>query len=189
MYETMMTVVGNLVESPKLRCTKNGHYVANFRLASTTRRYDREEGAWVDGGTLFVTVTCWRGLGQNVAQSLSKGQPVIVTGRYYQRDFVLNEQPRTSYELEAVAVGPDLNRGVTTFQRAQRAAVPPIEVDAQGVPEDTSSHYLDLDDERDATDAQAADAVSEIVVAGVDGAAGYALDPSTGELREFATVT
>jgi single-strand DNA-binding protein len=60
MYDTTMTLIGNLVDSPKLRKTKNGHFVASFRVASTPRRYDREQGGWVDGKTLFVThmATC-----------------------------------------------------------------------------------------------------------------------------------
>ena len=80
MNDVQMTIVGNVVDTPKLRRTKSGHYVANFRVASTPRRFDRETNAWTDGETLFVTVTCWRAMGENVAQSLRKGQPVIVHG-------------------------------------------------------------------------------------------------------------
>jgi single-strand DNA-binding protein len=62
MNDTAMTIVGNLVDEPRLRVTKNGHSVANFRVASTSRRYDAEQSAWVDNATLFVTVTCWQGM-------------------------------------------------------------------------------------------------------------------------------
>jgi len=62
MNDTVMTIVGNLVDEPRLRVTKNGHSVANFRVASTSRRYDSEAGKWVDNATLFVTVTCWQNL-------------------------------------------------------------------------------------------------------------------------------
>ena len=116
MYDTTMTLIGNLVDSPKLRKTKNGHFVASFRVASTPRRYDREQGGWVDGKTLFVTVTCWRALGENVAQSLRKGQPVVVFGRYLQREWEKDEALKTAYELEAIAVGHDLSRGVTQLR-------------------------------------------------------------------------
>jgi single-strand DNA-binding protein len=165
MNETTMTIVGNLVDAPKLRRTKSGHFVANFRVASTPRRYDREKAAWVDGDTLFVTVTCWRALGENVAQSLHKGQPVVVHGRYYQREYEQNETLRTAYELEAIAVGPDLTRGVSTFERVSRAAmVAQVELDPDGIPEDRTHEYLDLSDD---------EAVVEI-------------DPATGEVRELA---
>jgi single-strand DNA-binding protein len=165
MNETTMTIVGNLVDSPKLRRTKSGHYVANFRVASTPRRFDREKGTWVDCDTLFVTVTCWRALGENVAQSLHKGQPVVVTGRYYQREYEQNEALRTAYELEALAVGPDLSRGVATFERVSRPMpAAQVELDDDGIPVDRSHEYLDL-----ASD----EPVAEI-------------DTRTGEVRELA---
>lgn len=151
MNETTMTVVGNLVDAPKLRRTKSGHSVANFRVASTPRRFDREKSAWVDGDTLFVTVTCWRALGENVAQSLRKGQPVVVTGRYYQREYEQEETLRTAYELEALAVGPDLSRGVATFEKVNRPApAAHVEVDEQGIPVDRSDEYLDVISEQSA---------------------------------------
>src|ERR1700731_2769365 len=87
MNDTIMTVVGNVVDDPRMRMTKNGHGVANFRMASTSRRFDREHETYVDNSTLFVNVTCWRAMAENVAMSLRKGQPVIVTGRYYSREY------------------------------------------------------------------------------------------------------
>ena len=65
MNETMMTIVGNVVDQPRRRETKNGHVVTNFRIASTSRRYDREQEKFIDDSTLYVTVTCWRGMGKN----------------------------------------------------------------------------------------------------------------------------
>jgi single-strand DNA-binding protein len=160
-----MTIVGNLVDSPKLRRTKNGHYVANFRIASTSRRFDREKNAWIDGGTLFVTVTCWRSLGENVAQSLHKGQPVIVTGRYYQREYEREEALKIAYELEASAVGHDLTRGVASFEKVFRPSMTvEVDADADGIPADQSEHYLDLDDDSVAAE----------------------IDIETGEVRELA---
>jgi single-strand DNA-binding protein len=148
MYDTTMTLIGNLVDSPKLRKTKNGHFVASFRVASTPRRYDREQGGWVDGKTLFVTVTCWRALGENVAQSLRKGQPVVVFGRYLQREWEKDEALKTAYELEAIAVGHDLSRGVTNFEKVFRPSLTTeIDTDAEGMPADETGRYLDLDDE------------------------------------------
>lgn len=160
-----MTIVGNVVDTPKLRRTKSDHSVANFRVASTPRRFDRETNQWVDAGTLFVSVTAWRALGENAAQSLRKGQPVIVTGRYYQREYKQDEQLRTAYELDAVAVGHDLARGVASFEKTSRPALAAlVDTDEEGIPEDQSDHYLDLADD---------DAVLDV-------------DVSTGEVRELA---
>lgn len=169
MNDTTMTIVGNVVDSPKLRRTRSGHFVANFRVASTPRRFDREKAAWVDGDTLFVTITCWRALGENVARSLHKGQPVVATGRYYQREYERDETLRTAYELEAVAVGHDLSRGVASFEKVSRPSLAPsVETDDAGVPADQSDHYLDLADD---------ELVNEPVV--------DEIDPATGEVHEL----
>jgi single-strand DNA-binding protein len=168
MNDTQMTIVGNVVDSPKLRRTKNGHLVASFRVASTPRRFDRERQSWVDGTTLFVSVTAWRALGENVAASLQKGQPVVVTGRYCQREYEQNETLRTAYELEASAVGHDLCRGVSRFEKMVRTVVATVDLDAQGIPEDQTANYLDLDDE-------------PVEV-------GQEVDPNTGEVRELTPV-
>ena len=144
MNDTLITIAGNVVDQPRLRRTKNGHMVVNFRVASTSRRYDREQERFVDNTSLFINVTAWRAMAENIGQSLHKGQPVIVHGRYYTRDYVVNEQPRTSYELEATALGHDLARGVTTFERVYRPVAPEIVTDENGVPTDDSDHWLDL---------------------------------------------
>ena len=144
MNETMMTIVGNVVDTPRRRETRNGHVVTNFRIASTSRRYDREQEKFIDDSTLYVTVTCWRGMGKNVDASLKKGQPVVVYGRYYMREWrTEDEQLRTSYELEAVAVGHALSRGTSVFTRVFQSA-PPVTVtrDERGLPADESDHWL-----------------------------------------------
>lgn len=146
MNETQMTIVGNVVDDPRRRETKNGFAVTNFRVASTSRRYDREQEKFVDNGTLFVTVTCWRAMAENVFKSLRKGQPVVVTGRYYMREYTVEEQVRTAYELEATAVGHDLSRGTSQFTRVyQSPQTVTVVKDEQGVPTDESDHWLDLD--------------------------------------------
>jgi single-strand DNA-binding protein len=147
--DTMITIVGNVVDAPRRRRTKNGHEVTNFRIASTSRRYDREQEKFIDNATLFVNVTCWRQMGVNVDRSLKKGQPVLVYGRYCMREYTVEEQVRTSYELEAIAVGHDLARGTTEFTRVyQTGANVTVVRDEEGVPKDESDHWLDL--ERDA---------------------------------------
>src|ERR1700709_207313 len=87
MNEPMMTICGNVVDTPNLNKTKNGHLVANFRVASTPRRFDREKNAWVDGDTVYISVTAWRALAENVAKSLQKGHPVVVFARFRQHDY------------------------------------------------------------------------------------------------------
>jgi single-strand DNA-binding protein len=122
--ETSVTVVGNLVDDPRLRSTDAGVDVASFRVASTSRRYDRESRRWVDSASLFLSVSCWRTLAGNAVASLRKGDPVVVTGRLSTRTWEKDGQVRSSCELEAVAVGPDLARGTAVFRRSPRAVTP-----------------------------------------------------------------
>jgi single-strand DNA-binding protein len=125
MFDTQVTVVGNLVADPRLTSTPNGHPVASFRLASTPRRFDRAAGEWRDGATLYVNVTCWRGLAENVATSLKKGQAAIVIGRLSVRPYETKDgDKRQSVDIDAMAAGPDLSRVVTVVKRAERGVVP-----------------------------------------------------------------
>src|SRR5699024_6302170 len=119
--------------------------VLNLRIASTSRRRDRDTGEWIDDAKLFITATCWRRLAENVATSMHKGDPVIVSGRIFTREFSVNEVKRINYELEASAVGHDLSRGVARFQRVTRpSGVVQVPVDENGLPVDESEHWLDL---------------------------------------------
>lgn len=121
MNDTYVTVVGNIVDTPRHVVTTSGAHVANIRLASTSRKFDRELGKWRDGNTLFISVSCWRSLADNVAASVDKGDPLVVTGRLRMRSYTGKEgQKRVTPEIEAHAVGHDLTRGVTRFQKAQR---------------------------------------------------------------------
>jgi single-strand DNA-binding protein len=125
MFDTQVTVVGNLVADPRLTSTPNGHPVASFRLASTPRRFDRAAGEWRDGATLYVNVTCWRGLAENVATSLKKGQAAIVIGRLSVRPYETKDgDKRQSVDIDAMAAGPDLSRVVTVVKRAERGVLP-----------------------------------------------------------------
>jgi single-strand DNA-binding protein len=123
MYDTYVTIVGNVMTTPEWRRTKNtGSLVAHFKVASTARRLDRETGQWVDGNSLRVRVNCWRKLAEGVGGSLITGDPVIVVGRLYTRDWLdENDNRRIGYELEAVAVGHDLSRGQSSFVRNKPA--------------------------------------------------------------------
>ncbi|MEV1290315.1 single-stranded DNA-binding protein [Micromonospora sp. NPDC049679] len=119
MFDTYVTIVGNVLTAPEWRrTTQTNTLVANFKVASTARRLDRENGRWVDGNSLRVRVNCWRKLAEGVASSVMVGDPVVVVGRMYTRDWVDSEgNHRTLYELEAVAVGHDLSRGRGKFVR------------------------------------------------------------------------
>ncbi|WP_438941408.1 single-stranded DNA-binding protein [Micromonospora deserti] len=100
------------------RTTQSNTLVANFKVASTARRLDRDSGRWVDGNSLRVRVNCWRKLAEGVAASVMVGDPVVVCGRLYTRDWTDDAgNHRTLYELEAVAVGHDLSRGRGRFLR------------------------------------------------------------------------
>src|SRR4051794_3488614 len=119
MFDTYVTIVGNVLTAPEWRRTaQNGILVANFKVASTARRLDRESGRWVDGNSLRVRVNCWRKLAEGVASSVMVGDPVVVVGRMYTRDWIDDAgNQRTLYELEAAAVGHDLSRGRGKFMR------------------------------------------------------------------------
>jgi single-strand DNA-binding protein len=136
MNETVLTVVGNVATEPTLRSTSSGVKVASFRLASTERRFDKGLNGWRDADTLFWWVSCWRSLGENVAESVVKGQPVVVQGRLRERTYDDKDgQRRTSLEIEASIVGHDLSKGIATFRKAagvQRDVAPIDETDGAG---------------------------------------------------------
>lgn len=119
MFDTYVTIVGNVLTAPEWRRTSQSNtLVANFKVASTARRLDRESKRWVDGNSLRVRVNCWRRLAEGVAASVMVGDPVVVVGRMYTRDWVDGDgNHRAVYELEAVAVGHDLSRGRGRFIR------------------------------------------------------------------------
>lgn len=125
MFETNIVVVGNVLTAPEWRkISTNGTLVASFRVASTARRLDRDTGRWIDGDSLRLRVNCWRKLAEGVCASVAVGDPVIVTGRVFSRDWTDSEgNTRLSYEMEAVAVGHDLARGRARFVRNRATTV------------------------------------------------------------------
>jgi single-strand DNA-binding protein len=135
MFDTQVTVVGNLVAEPRLAFTKDGQAVASFRLASTPRRFDRTEGEWKDGDTLYTSVTCWRALAENVSASLKKGASVIVLGRLSVRPYETRDgAQRQSVDIDAIAIGPDLGRAIALVKRAERGVPAPVETALAGEP-------------------------------------------------------
>ena len=119
--ETVITVVGNLVDDPELRFTPSGAAVANFRIASTPRNFDRQTNEWVDGEGLFLSCAVWRQAAENVAESLQKGMRVVVQGRLKQRSYETREgEKRTVYELDVEEVGPSLKYATAKVTRTTR---------------------------------------------------------------------
>lgn len=119
--DTPITLVGNLVADPELRYTPSGTAVANFRVASTPRRFDSQSNQWVDGEALFLQCNVWRAAAENVANSLNKGERVIVTGRLRQRSFETREgEKRTVFEVEADEVGPSLKYATCLTEKNPR---------------------------------------------------------------------
>lgn len=120
--ETVITLVGNLVEDPELRFTPSGVAVAKFRLASTPRTFDRQANEWRDGESLFLTCNVWRQPAENVAESLQRGMRVIVQGRLRQRSYETREgEKRTVFEVEVDEVGPSLRSATAKVARTARS--------------------------------------------------------------------
>ena len=120
--DTLITICGNLVDDPELRFTPQGHAVANFRVASTPRYFDKQANEWKDGDGLFLTCTIWRQAAENVAESLARGMRVIVQGRLKQRSYETREgEKRTVYEIEADEVGPSLKNATAKVEKVQRS--------------------------------------------------------------------
>ena len=119
--DTTITVVGNLTADPELRFTPSGAAVANFTIASTPRIYDRASGEWKDGEALFLRCNIWREAAENVAESLTRGARVIVTGRLKQRSFETREgEKRTVVEVEVDEIGPSLRYATAKVSKAGR---------------------------------------------------------------------
>ncbi|MGW4802654.1 single-stranded DNA-binding protein [Kitasatospora sp. NPDC004272] len=123
--ETVITLVGNLVDDPELRFTPSGAAVAKFRIASTPRTFDRQTNEWKDGESLFLTCNVWRQPAENVAESLQRGMRVIVQGRLRQRSYETKEgEKRTVFEVEVDEVGPSLRSATAKVTRANRTGGP-----------------------------------------------------------------
>jgi single-strand DNA-binding protein len=120
--DTIITVVGNLTADPELRFTASGAAVANFTVASTPRTFGRASGEWKDGEALFLRCNIWRQAAENVAESLTRGSRVIVTGRLKQRSFETKEgEKRTVIELEVDEIGPSLRYATAKVNKVARS--------------------------------------------------------------------
>ena len=120
--DTVITVIGNLTADPELRFTPSGAAVANFTVASTPREFDRQTNEWKDGEALFLRCNIWREAAENVAESLTRGSRVIVSGRLKQRSFETREgEKRTVVELEVDEIGPSLTYATAKVNKASRS--------------------------------------------------------------------
>ena len=118
--ETPITLIGNLTADPELRFTPNGAAVANFTVASTPRTFDRQTNEWKDGDAMFLNCSVWRQYAENVAESLSKGTRVIVSGRLKSRSYETREgEKRTVFEIDVDEVGPALRYATAKVTRTQ----------------------------------------------------------------------
>lgn len=119
--DTIITIVGNTTDDPELRFTPSGAAVAKFRVASTPRYFDKTKQEWVDGTPLFLSCTVWRDAAENVAESLTRGMRVVVTGRLKMRQYETKEgEKRTVFEVEVDEVGPSLRYATATVNKMKR---------------------------------------------------------------------
>ena len=137
--ETVLTVVGNLTADPELRYTHAGIAVCNFTVASTPRSFDKAKNDWVDGETLFLRASVWREFGENVADSLTKGNRVVVSGRLKQTSYETKEgEKRTVMELDVDEIGPSLRYATAEVTRTQsnnnNSRTQPVDSWAAGAP-------------------------------------------------------
>lgn len=121
MYETQLTVIGNLTADPQLAYTPAGAAFARFTLASTPRVFDTTTGRWADAETLFIRCVAWRDLAENISESLSKGARVLAHGRLQQREYETPEgERRQSSEIEVDECGPSLRFATASVRRSGR---------------------------------------------------------------------
>ncbi len=120
--ETVLTVVGNLTDDPELKFTPSGAAVANFTVASTPRTFDKQTNEWKDGTALFIRCSVWRQVAENVAESLQKGQQVIVHGALNIRNYERQDGSKgTSVEMNVYEIGPSLRFATAKVTKASRS--------------------------------------------------------------------
>lgn len=125
MYETHITITGNVITNVVRRCLPDGTTLVNFRVASNERRFNKDAGGWANGDSLYLSVTCWRQLAENVLRTFSVGDPIIVRGRLFTRSYEDKEgRQKSVIEMEGLAVGPDLARSVAKITRLHRDGTP-----------------------------------------------------------------
>lgn len=119
MQDTTITVVGNAVDDAQLRFTPGGAAVANFRIASTPRRFNRQTNEWEDQDALFLTVTCWKQHAENVAETVKRGMRLVVTGNLVQRQYEKRDGTKgSSYEIAEAEVAVSLRSATAVVTKS-----------------------------------------------------------------------
>lgn len=144
-----ITIIGNLTGDPELRFIQSGAAVVNFTVASTPRTFDKQANEWKDGETLFMRCSLWREAAENVAESLTKGMRVIVTGRLVSRSYEANGEKRNVTELQVDEVGPSLRYATAKVTRTERksgtgfsaASAPPVSDPWASAPDDSTAPF------------------------------------------------
>jgi single-strand DNA-binding protein len=122
MNDIITTVIGNAVTDVSLRVTSTGASMASFRIASNSRRFDKSTNSWIDQEPSYLSITAWSQLAENVALSVHKGQPLVVTGKLKVRQWQDADKSGTNVEIDAIAIGHDLNRGTSEFTKVKRVS-------------------------------------------------------------------
>lgn len=118
MNDLTMTVTGWVATDPRHVVGPTGTRLTSFRLASTSRYFDRDKGVWTDGNTEWFTVRTFRNAAITVMNSIEKGQPVVVQGRLRTHQWDADAGTRTDLIIDAVSIGHDLTKGIASFTRA-----------------------------------------------------------------------
>jgi len=122
MNDIITTVIGNAVTDVSLRTTSTGASVASFRIASNSRRFDKSTNTWIEQDPSYLSITAWSQLAENVALSVHKGQTLVVTGKLKVKQWQDAEKSGTNVEIDATAIGHDLNRGTSEFTKVKRVS-------------------------------------------------------------------
>lgn len=117
-----ITIIGNLTADPELRFTPSGQAVTNFTVASTARFFDKAKNEWAEGDTTFIRCSVWREMAENVAESLEKGNRVVVTGTLKVRQYETDKGKGTSVECDVEEVGPSLKWASAKITRNQSSS-------------------------------------------------------------------
>ena len=121
-----LSITGNAVSDPRIWVSPRGDTRATFRFAYNHRYFSKSSNEWIDGGTSYLDVSCWRQLAEHVIETVSKGMPLIVVGAVRVKQIPASNDPTTTrnfIEVEATAIGPDLAKGIATFARTKKPQV------------------------------------------------------------------
>ncbi len=121
MNDIYVTLSGNVTHDPRQFPLADGSRVTSIRVATSRRYLDRRTQEWLNSPPTFFAVRCYRGLADNAAQSIRRGQPVVVHGRLRIREFERDGERRFMAEIEATSIGHDLKWGIATFEKPLRS--------------------------------------------------------------------